>query len=158
MVCTGRTYYNVPKYICDNVSGDCKDFSSVDGRCTSCNDATKKLVNGACVTIVDNCGERQYIQNGNCFDINPLCQIFERVGGKCKSCIFGYKFDNKGNCVLINCPTGYVPNDYGNCVKVSELCVTYDIRGKCLVCVPSHLPDANGVCLQIESPSPCPAR
>jgi hypothetical protein len=80
---------------------------------------TKKLVDGACITAIDNCGVRQYIQNGDCIDINPLCQTYERVGGLCLSCIFGYKFDANRNCVRINCPDRYVPNDYGNCIKVS---------------------------------------
>lgn len=92
-------------------------------------------------------------------NIDPLCQNFEKIGGACIKCVWGYQYNTtQAKCVKIVCPTRYVPNDYGKCAKVSDLCDSYDAHGVCLACIPTHALQDDGTCLQVEKPNPCPAR
>lgn len=159
MTCSGRTFFNSVTWTCDNVNDKCKEWGT-DGLCTSCLSATEKPVNGVCVSIDSTCTSTQFVDaQGNCVENDLLCDTFEKWGGKCLKCIWGYNLDAARNkCVKIICPDRYVPNDYGKCAKVSDLCADFDVRGNCLACIPSHTLNANGVCLQLESPAPCPPR
>lgn len=159
LTCTGRNFFNSATWTCDKVNDKCREWGT-DGLCTSCLSATEKPVNGICVPIDSTCTSTQYVDSkGNCVENDLLCDSFEKYGGKCLKCIWGYQLDAaKNQCTKIVCPTRYVPNDYGKCVKVSDLCVDFDARGNCLGCIPSHTLTSTGVCLQLESPSPCPPR
>lgn len=159
LTCTGRNFFNSATWTCDKVNDKCREWET-NGLCTSCLSATEKPVNGICVPIDSTCTSTQYVDTqGNCVENDLLCDTFEKYGGKCFKCIWGYQLDAaKNKCTKIVCPTRYVPNDYGKCVKVSDLCADFDARGNCLGCIPSHTLTSNGVCLQLESPSPCPPR
>ena len=157
--CAGRTWYNAVTYTCDPVNDKCREWTLGDGKCTSCLSPAEKAVNGVCVEAVSTCTDKQYLDaTGTCVDADPLCQFFEKVGGKCTKCVWAYEWSVKeSKCVKIVCQNRYVPNDYGKCAKVSDLCDTFDAHGVCLTCIPTHTL-RNGVCLQIETPLPCPDR
>ena len=158
--CTGRTFFNNATWTCDNVDAKCGEWNLSTGTCTSCLSLVEKAVNGKCIPLEDACPANQYINDKlECVDSDPLCSTFVKIGGKCITCVRGYEYNtNQTKCVKIVCPNRYVPNDFGRCARVSDLCQSYDARGVCLACIPTHALQADGVCLQIESPSPCPAR
>jgi len=105
------------------------------------------------------CKTNQTVLNGVCIDNDPNCAIFEKIGNKCIACAFGYRFGlNSGNvCLEIICPDRFVPNNFQNCVKVSELCLTFNSRGSCNGCIPGYR-IINGQCRRMESPVTCAAR
>jgi hypothetical protein len=118
--CTGRTWYDATNYVCAAVSDTCKDFNASNGKCISCISTEYRLIDGVCSKIVDNCKDREYLAaNGTCIAVDDLCQTFQRLGGRCTACSFGYKLDSNNKCVKIVCQARFVPNDFGECVKVS---------------------------------------
>lgn len=160
LTCTGRTFFNSATWTCDNVDSKCKEWDATTGLCTSCISTSEKAVSGKCLPFDQACTSTQFVNaNLDCVESDPLCEIFEKVGGKCTKCVWSYEINAaQDKCVKIVCPTRYVPNDYGKCFKVSDLCDVFDARGNCLACIPTHVLQDSGVCLQSEKPNPCPSR
>jgi hypothetical protein len=159
-VCGDRFWFDPVAYVCNPVNVQCQNYNLSSGACLSCAQTSFTLVNGTCINGTNLCTATQYISNGICINIDPLCQTFEKVGGKCLSCVFGYKFANSTStsCVIITCSNRYVPDQYGNCIQVSDLCLNYTRNGSCLACIPSHYLEPTGECLQIVAPYPCGPR
>jgi hypothetical protein len=153
--CPNMTYFDAVNYVCAPVSSSCATYNSLNGSCTSCVDQTNIVVNGLCISNLDNCAVNQYILSGVCLNVTPNCVNFVKIGGTCISCAQGYSLATSNNtCNAIICPNRYYADPFGNCIKVSDLCTTYTKDGSCASCPSGYV--INGAsCLQVYQPATC---
>lgn len=157
VICRGpRIYLDSVTNKCLPIDSKCDQFNSLTGDCLSCLDNSQYVSSGKCVTAV--CSFNQYVKKGVCIDISSSCLVYDKVNFRCNACAYGLIVGLDGNCAKIICPNRYVPNVYGNCIRVSDLCVVYNEKGACLQCIPTHIPTVDGECLQIYRQTPCIAR
>jgi hypothetical protein len=105
---------------------------------------------GRCVRSQVQCQARQYLKDGVCTDISPLCQLYSTDTGECFSCLEGaYLSNNTCLTVVITCgPRQYLYNSI--CYDIPALCAQFDIPSRrCLICTTGYYLN-NASCLPIQ--------
>lgn len=106
------------------------------GKCLNCLFGYT-LSDGKCL-FSPNCGPRQFINYGQCYDVNPACDTFNLYTGFCTSCIRSDHVLKSGLCMLpgnigeITCATGTHSYLY---YCLPDGCAVGYINGTCTQCV-----------------------
>jgi hypothetical protein len=146
-----------------NTDGSCDScyggYVVSDGKCIVDNSPTPSKNNPYCSLWQGNkclgCAQRAYFdKNGICSLVDDQCATWDKNTGECLSCYGGYDL-NSGSCIksavnlpidagcslwnslqtiCLSCSKRWYFNSQSVCLPVSDLCNTWDSKGKCLTC------------------------
>jgi hypothetical protein len=142
--------YYLRQGTCVAVSPSCSTYDSNTGECTSCINESYYLnqSNGACILISNICGYRTYFYNGNCLNVNNLCDQFDSTSGNCITCRDGSFLTADYQCIFnVSCGDRQYHAADSTCTNVSDKCGDYDQNtGECLSCISSYELNIGGIC------------